>query len=61
MQIQNSSLERLIPYAANARTHSDEQIAAFIREFGFNNPVLIDRAAAASAATAGPLPPGSWG
>jgi ParB family chromosome partitioning protein len=35
----------LIPYARNARTHSEEQvtqIAASIREFGFNNPVLID-------------------
>jgi len=35
----------LIPYAGNARTHSDEQvaqIAASIREFGFTNPVLVD-------------------
>jgi hypothetical protein len=35
----------LIPYARNARTHSDEQIkqiAASIREFGFTNPVLVD-------------------
>ncbi len=34
----------LIPYARNARTHSDAQvaqIAASIREFGFTNPVLI--------------------
>ncbi len=32
----------LIPYARNARTHSDAQvaqIAASIREFGFTNPV----------------------
>lgn len=38
--------EDLIPYAANSRTHSDEQvnqIAASIKEFGFNNPVLIDK------------------
>lgn len=37
-------IEQLVPYARNARTHSDEQvaqIAASIREFGFNNPVLI--------------------
>ncbi len=36
----------LRPYARNARTHSPKQIAqiaASIREFGFNNPVLIDR------------------
>src|SRR5262249_17457866 len=35
----------LIPYARNARTHSDEQIAqiaASIREFGFTNPILVD-------------------
>ena len=39
------SIDRLIPYARNARTHSDEQvaqIAASIREFGFTNPVLVD-------------------
>ncbi len=38
-------VEKLIPYANNARTHSDTQvaqIAASIREFGFTNPVLID-------------------
>lgn len=36
----------LIPYARNSRTHSDEQvtqIASSIKEFGFTNPVLIDR------------------
>ena len=35
----------LIPYARNARTHSDAQvaeIAASIRAFGFTNPVLVD-------------------
>jgi len=40
-------VESLIPYARNARTHSDDQvaqIAASIREFGFCNPVLIDGA-----------------
>ena len=38
-------VDELIPYARNARTHSEEQvaqIAASIREFGFNAPVLID-------------------
>lgn len=42
--IEKIGIEKLIPYARNARTHSDEQvaqIAASIREFGFNNPVLI--------------------
>lgn len=35
----------LIPYARNARTHSDEQvarIASSIKEFGFTNPILVD-------------------
>lgn len=34
----------LVPYARNARTHSEaqvDQIAASIREFGFTNPILI--------------------
>ena len=42
--IEKIGIDKLIPYAKNARTHSDEQvaqIAASIREFGFNNPVLI--------------------
>jgi DNA modification methylase len=40
-------LASLVPYAANARTHSDAQvaqIAASIAEFGFVNPVLVDAA-----------------
>ena len=39
-------IERLIPYINNARTHSPEQIKklrASLREFGFVNPILIDR------------------
>lgn len=44
-KIERIPVEKLIPYARNARTHSEEQvaqIAASIREFGFTNPVLID-------------------
>lgn len=36
----------LVPYAKNARTHSDEQvsqIARSIEEFGWTNPILVDR------------------
>jgi DNA modification methylase len=43
--IEQWPLDRLLPYAANARTHSDEQIAQIagsIAEFGFNVPCLID-------------------
>ncbi len=35
----------LIPYARNARTHSEAQVALIagsIREYGFTNPVLVD-------------------
>ena len=45
MQLETIAIDRLIPYARNSRTHSDEQVAqvaASIREFGFTNPVLID-------------------
>ena len=38
-------IDDLVPYARNARTHSEEQvaqIAASIREFGWTNPVLVD-------------------
>lgn len=41
-----ANLNELIPYARNARTHSDEQIAqiaASIREFGFLSPVIISK------------------
>ena len=45
LQTESWPIERLIPNARNARTHSDAQvaqIAASIREFGFCNPVLVD-------------------
>lgn len=45
MKVESVSVERLIPYANNARLHSDAQVAQIagsIREFGFNNPVLVD-------------------
>lgn len=40
------NINELIPYANNARTHSKEQInklRSSLREFGFVNPVLIDK------------------
>lgn len=42
--------EDLIPYINNARTHDERQInqiAASIKEFGFNNPILLDGASGA--------------
>ncbi len=41
--IERWSTDKLVPYARNARTHSEEQvaqIAASIVEFGFTNPIL---------------------
>ena len=43
--LEHWSLERLIPHARNARTHSEVQIAQIagsIAEFGFVNPELVD-------------------
>ena len=40
------SIDKLIPYVNNARTHSPEQInklRSSLREFGFVNPVIIDK------------------
>ena len=45
-EMQLISTEKLIPYVNNARTHSSEQInklRSSLREFGFINPVIIDR------------------
>ena len=45
-QMQLVDINKLIPYVNNARTHSPEQITKLrssLREFGFINPVLIDR------------------
>lgn len=46
-QMEKRPVSELIPYARNARTHSTAQIRqlrASIHEFGFINPILIDRA-----------------
>jgi ParB-like chromosome segregation protein Spo0J len=43
--VERRSVESLIPYARNARTHSDAQVAqlaASIQEWGWTTPVLID-------------------
>lgn len=46
-RIERRSLDALIPYARNARTHSEAQvaqIAASMREWGWTNPILVDEA-----------------
>src|SRR5688572_4076808 len=45
LEIEYRPIDSLIPYARNARTHSDAhiaQIAASIKEFGWTNPILVD-------------------
>ena len=44
-KVERWAVDRLVPYARNARTHSDAQvaqIAASIREWGWTVPVLVD-------------------
>ena len=44
-KIERKKVDDLIPYARNARTHSDEQVAqlaASIKEWGWTTPVLVD-------------------
>lgn len=45
-EFQYVEVDKLIPYANNARTHSKEQInklRSSLREFGFVNPLIIDK------------------
>ncbi|MCD7724934.1 MAG: site-specific DNA-methyltransferase [Clostridiales bacterium] len=45
-EMQLVPVEKLVPYVNNARTHSPEQITKLrssLREFGFINPVIVDR------------------
>jgi site-specific DNA-methyltransferase (adenine-specific) len=46
-KVEQWPINKLVPYARNARTHSDEQvgqIAASIREWGWTTPILVDEA-----------------
>lgn len=45
-EMQLISIDKLVPYVNNARTHSAEQILKLrssLREFGFVNPIIIDK------------------
>ena len=45
-EMQLVDIDKLIPYVNNARTHSKEQITKLrssLREFGFVNPIIIDK------------------
>lgn len=44
-KVEQWAIEKLVPYAKNSRTHSEEQvaqIAASIKEWGFTTAVLVD-------------------
>ena len=44
--IVQKNIKELVPYKNNARTHDDKQVkqlVASIKEFGFNNPILIHK------------------
>ena len=46
LNIKYRKVEELIPYVNNSRKHSDQQvaqIAASIKEFGWTNPILVDK------------------
>src|ERR1700736_4329021 len=43
-RVERWSIDRLIPYAKNARTHTDAQVAAIaasIKEWGWTTPALV--------------------
>ena len=45
-RLEKVPIDKLVPYARNARTHSKEQILQLrssLREFGFVNPIIVDR------------------
>jgi len=45
-KVERWAIDRLIPYAKNARTHTDAQIAAIaasVKELGWTTPVLTKR------------------
>src|SRR5574344_1432409 len=45
-EMQLVTIEKLVPYVNNARTHNPQQILKLrssLREFGFINPIIIDR------------------
>ena len=54
-EFQLVDIDKLVPYANNARTHNKEQILKLrssLREFGFVNPVISTRHITSSPVTA---------
>ena len=62
--VERWALEKLVPFARNARTHSPaqiDQIAASMREWGWTNPVLVNEAGTIMAGHARSRLHASWG
>jgi hypothetical protein len=63
LQVEHWPLDRLSPYARNARTHSPAQVAEIagsIRAFGFSNPILVGEGLTSSPGMVGWRLPGNW-
>src|ERR1700730_9088839 len=61
-KVERWAIDRLIPYAKNARTHSDAQVAAIaasIKEWGWTSPALVGEDGGLIAGTRGYSPLGS--
>ena len=61
-KVERWAIDRLIPYAKNARTHTDAQVAAIaasIKEWGWTTPALVGEDGGLIAGHAGCSPPGS--
>ena len=61
-KVERWAIDRLIPYARNARTHTDAQIAAIaasVKEWGWTTPVLVGEDGGLIAGHARILAPGS--
>src|ERR1700692_3160199 len=62
-KVERWGIDRLIPYAKNARTHTDAQVAAIaasIKEWGWTSPALVgEDGGLIAGATPGCSPPGS--
>jgi hypothetical protein len=55
-KVERWAIDRLIPYAKNARTHSDAQVAAIaasIKEWGWTTPALVGEDAVSPAEARG--------
>ena len=63
-RIEDWAIERLVPYADNARVHSEadiDKLVASLRRWGWTNPVLVDEPGVLISATDASAGQQSWG